>query len=113
MQLSRRRRLIERDENAQFATQAFNTRGYADPVNTVAYATPLRGVQNPQNTPNRSTSNVYGGAHGAFGGATRDYGGAYNATTNAYINEAAGGHSKFNLASSPVYDNESYRPGPR
>ena len=128
--MSRRRRLIEQNENARSgyppATQTFSTRGLSDPVNAVAYSTPLRGVQNPQGTPYRGTggahvggpigapntfANSSGGAYNAYDPASgRSYdatnaNGAYNAVTNANgpIDEAGGAFSKFNAATMSVY----------
>ncbi len=119
--MSRRRRLIERDDND------FNTQNYADPVNAVAHSTPLRSVQSPQNTPYRSTNNVYaGGTSSASNAVANNYAGVYdaasgsaydatnangafNTTVNAdgHINEAAGGYSMFNAAANDAYDQNS------
>ncbi len=99
--MRRRKRLIERDENARVgfpaAMQTVNTRGYADPINAVTSATPLHGVQNPLNTPYRATNSVnQGGMDTAFNAATDTYG-AYNANNGGEFNA-------YNATSGRAYD---------
>ena len=130
MSRRRRPRLIERNESARAGypptTQTFSTRSFADPINTYAYATPTRGVQNPQDTTYRGTSGAYGrgpiGAYNALSNTPAVYNkydpasgraydatnanGAYNVATNANgpINEAGGAFSTFNAATTGVYN---------
>lgn len=120
MQLSRRRRLIERQETG-YATfpesgQAFPTRSYADPVNAFAYATPPQGVQNPQGTPYRSQAGVYAGAAPGTTPATRSYTGAYNAydVASGHAYDATQANKSYNAyGSGNYYKGESFRPGKR
>jgi len=110
--MSRRRRLIERNESGYAGT---GRTPYADPVNAYSYQTPPQGVSNPQGTPHRGvyaggpggafnrTTNAtsYGGMYGSPSTGTYDAtnaNGAYNATTNANgpIDEAGGNFSRYN-----------------
>jgi hypothetical protein len=127
----KRARLIERDDSARAgypaATQAFSTRGYGDPINAYAYATPAYGVGTGGHTPNRGTTGAYGhGPIGAFGAMQRNFGSSYNTynpasgrahdatdasgafsvvrNPNGPINEAGGAFSTYNAASTGVYN---------